>query len=89
MLNEGFKRSVCWNKYKVISNKTCNQNDYIRELLDASFQGVKRLFVLVYDNNAGDDLVTTNSHRRYFLPRIKIIILRLMEEIFMINQLMI
>ena len=89
MLNEGFKRSVCWNKYKVISNKTCNQNDYIRELLDASFQGVKRLFALAYDNNAGDYLVTTNSHRRYFLPRIKIIILRLMEEIFMINQLMI
>ena len=25
-----------------------------------------------YDNNAGDDLVTANSHRRYFLPRIKI-----------------
>ena len=89
LLNEGFKRSVYWNKYKVIPNKTYNQSDYIRELLDASFQGVKRLFVLVYDNNAGDDLVTTNSHRRYFLPRIKIIILRLMEEIFMINQLMI
>ena len=30
------------------------------------------MFVLVYDNIAGDDLVTTNSHRRYFLPRIKI-----------------
>ena len=72
LLNEGFKRSVYWNKYKVIPNKTYNQNDYIRELLDASFQGVKRLFVLVYDNNAGDDLVTTNSHRRYFLPKIKI-----------------
>ena len=72
LLNEGFKRSVYWNKYKVIPNKTCNQNDYIRELLDASFQGVKRLFVLVYDNNAGDNLVTTNSHRRYFFPRIKI-----------------
>ena len=72
LLNEGFKRSVYWNKYKIIPNKTYNQNDYIRELLDASFQGVKRLFVLVYDNNAGDDLVTANSHRRYFLPRTKI-----------------
>ena len=41
-------------------------------MIDASFQGVKRLFVLVYDNNKGDDLVTTNYHRRYFLPRIKI-----------------
>ena len=72
LLNEGFKRSVYWNRYKVIPNKTYNQNDYIRELLDVSFPGVKRLFVLAYDNNAGDDLVTTNSHRRYFLPRIKI-----------------
>ena len=72
LLNKGFKRSVYWNKYKIIPNKTYNQNNYIKELLDVNFQGVKRLFVLVYDNNAGDNLVTTNSHRRYFLPRIKI-----------------
>ena len=46
LLSEGFKRSVYWNKYKVIPNKTYNRNNYIRELLDASYQGVKRLFVL-------------------------------------------
>ena len=72
LLNEGFKRSVYWNKYKVIPNKTYNQNNYIRELLDASYQGVKRLFVLVYDNTAGDNRVTADSHRRYFLPRVEI-----------------
>ena len=72
LLSEGFERSAYWNKYKVIPNKTYNQNNYMRELLDASFQGAKRLFVLANDNNAGDDLVTANSHRRYFLPRIKI-----------------
>ena len=72
LLSEGFKRSAYWNKYKVIPNKTYNQDKYIRELLHDSYQGVKRLFVLAYDNNAGDDLVTTNTHRRYFLPRIKI-----------------
>ena len=71
LLNEGFKRSVYWNKYKVIPNKTYNQNDYIRELLDASYQGVKRLFVLAYDNT-GANPVTANTHRKYFLPRIKI-----------------
>ena len=27
LLNEGFKRSVYWNKYKVISNKEYNQNN--------------------------------------------------------------
>ena len=47
LLREGFKRSVYWNKYKVISNKTYNQNHYIRELFDASYQGVKRLFFLL------------------------------------------
>ena len=45
LLSEGFKRPVYWNKYKIIPNKTYNENDYIRELLDASYQGVKRLFV--------------------------------------------
>ena len=68
LLSEGFKRSVYWNKYKVIPNKEYNQNHYIRELLDASYQGVKRLFVLAYDG--GNNRVTTDSHRRYFLPRI-------------------
>ena len=71
LLSEGFKRSVYWNKYKVISNKIYNANDYIRVLLDASYQGVKRLFVLAY-GNADDDLVTADSHRRHYFPRIKL-----------------
>ena len=33
LLGEGFKRSIYWNKYKVIPNKTYNANQYIRELL--------------------------------------------------------
>ena len=41
-------------------------------MLDATYQGVKRLFVLAYDNAAGDNRVTADSHRRYFLPRVKI-----------------
>ena len=46
LLSEGFKRPVYWNEYKIIPNKTYDENDYIRERLDASYQGVKRLFVL-------------------------------------------
>ena len=59
-------------------------------MLDSSYLGVKRLIILAYDNTGGNP-VTADSHRRYFLPRIKlkIIILKLMEEIFMINKLMI
>ena len=69
LLGEGFKRSIYWNKYKVIPNKTYDANGYIRKLLDSSYQGVKRLFVLAYDNVNG---IITNSHKIYFLPRIKI-----------------
>ena len=69
LLGEEFKRPIYWNKYKVISNKTYNVNGYIRELLDSSYQGIKRLFVLAQDNANG---ITPNSHKRYFLPRIKI-----------------
>ena len=38
LLSEGFKRSVYWNKYKIILNKTYNENHYKRELLDSSYQ---------------------------------------------------
>ena len=70
LLSEGFKRPVYWNKYKIIPNKT--YNDDIRELLDSSYQGVKRLFVLAYNNTAGDNQVSVDSYKKYFLPRVKI-----------------
>ena len=31
-----------------------NEEKYVRELVDSSYQGVKRLFVLAYDNAADD-----------------------------------
>ena len=34
-------------------------------MLDASYQGVKRLFVLAYDD-------TADSHKKCFLPKVKI-----------------
>ena len=76
-MNEGFKRPVYWNKYKVADNKVveiaaANAEKHIRELLDSSYQGVKRLFVLVYDNTAGDNHVSVNSSKKYFLPRVRI-----------------
>ena len=88
LLSEGFKRSVYWNKYKIIPNKTYDENDNIRELLDSSYQGVKRLFVLAYRDQGGANRVTADSHRRYFLLQ-KIATWKLMEEIFMIKQFMI
>ena len=77
LLNEGFKRPIYWNEYKITPNKTVeltNANDvkYIRELLDSSCQGVKRLFVLADNNTAGNDQVSVDSYKTYFLPRVKI-----------------
>ena len=70
LLSERFKRPVYWNKYNIIPNKTYDENDYIRELIDDSYQGVKRLFALSYRDRG--DAVTADSHRRYFFPRVKI-----------------
>ena len=72
LLNEGFKRLVYWNKYKIIPKKPYDENDNIRELLDSSYQGVKRLFVLAYRNQGGANRVTADFHGRYFLPKVKI-----------------
>ena len=77
LLSEGFKRSIYWNKYKVIDNilveiAVNNEEKYIRELLDSSYQGVKRLFVLAYNNTAGNNQVSVDSYKKYFLPRVKI-----------------
>ena len=63
-LNEGFKRSVYWNSYEIKPAKR------IYELLSASFQGAKRLFVLAYYiAGGGNDEAGTKSNKKYFLPR--------------------
>ena len=49
-----------------------NEEKYIRELLDSSYQGVKRLFVLAYCNTEGNNQISIDSSKNYFLPRIKI-----------------
>ena len=80
-LGKGFKRSIYCNKYNVIDNRVVeiahnNEEKYIRELLDSSYQGVKRLFVLAYDDKADDNnhnnQVSINSFKKYFLARVKI-----------------
>ena len=69
-LNEEFKRHVYWNKYKVIDNKVvaiaaANAEKHIRELLDSSYQGVKRLFVLAFDNAAIYDQLINDLIKQY------------------------
>ena len=61
---------------------------YIRELLDSSYQGVKRLFVFLYMR--GVNFTTENSYDKYLLPRLKIdnCNIEINGRNFMIHQLM-
>ena len=76
LLGKGLKRSIYWNIYKVIDNTSLeiaanNEENYMRKLLDSTYQEVIRLFLLAYDNTAGNNQVPTNSFRKYFLLRVK------------------
>ena len=78
LLSEGFKRPIYWNEYKVTPNKIVkiaaadDDEKYIWELLDSSCQGVNRLFVLAYNNTIGNNQVSVDSYKKYFLPRVTI-----------------
>ena len=69
LLSKGFKRSVYWNKYKVILANYA-ANSHIRERFDASFQEANKLFVLLYTSN--NNVTDKNPYRKYFLPRLEI-----------------
>ena len=69
--------SIYWNKYQVINNKVIeitayNEQKCIRELLDSSYQGVKRLSVSFYGNTTNNDRVSIDSFKKYSLLRVKI-----------------
>ena len=77
LLSERFKRNVYWNEYKVIPNiiveiAANDEEKYIRQLLDSSCQGVKRLIVIAYNNKEGNNKVSVDSYKKYFFPRVKI-----------------
>ena len=57
-LESAFKRTINWNKYQA-------QNRYLDYLIDPSFQGVNRLFVLSFKHK-----YDRNVHTGYFLPEV-------------------
>ena len=64
--NSSFKRTINWNKYE--SNiKTFAQNRYLNYLINPSFQGVNRLFVLSLENED-----QRKSHLSYYHLRVEI-----------------
>ena len=48
-LKSGFKRTINWNKHQP-KVSTERQNQYLDLLIETSFQGVNRLFVLLFEN---------------------------------------
>ena len=50
-IESGFKRIIIWNKYQ-LKVTTHVQDQYLDYLINPSFQGVNRLFVLSFGNNA-------------------------------------
>ena len=60
------KTKTDWNKYES-SVKTFAQNRYLNYLINPSFQGVNRLFVLSFENEND-----RTSHSTYYLPKVEI-----------------
>ena len=65
-LKSGFKRTVSWNKYRP-KLQLLAQNANINHLIEPSFQGVIRLFVLAFENDAD-----RTGNKRYYLPNVQI-----------------
>ena len=71
---EGFKRPVYWNEHQTkIESRHLDNSNVTRFPLDTSFQGVRKLSVLAFDNtDNGAKKVERNSPTIYFLPRVNI-----------------
>ena len=53
---------------KKVEIADANDVKHVRELLDSSCHWVKRLFALAYNNTTGNDQVSADSYKKYFLP---------------------
>ena len=65
-LKSGFKRTINWNKYQS-DPKTYSKNRYLNHLVNPSFHGVNKLFVLSFENK-NDRTSNSNS----YLPKVEI-----------------
>ena len=65
-LKSGFKRVISWNKY-LSKPELLRQNPNLNHLVEPSFQGVNRFFVLAFENDT-----QRTSHSGYYLPKVEI-----------------
>ena len=64
-LKSGFKKTINWNNYQPQVSPE-RQNQYLDFLVDPSFQGVNRFFVLLFENEA-----QRISNKRYYLSTVE------------------
>ena len=65
-LQSGFKSVINWNKY-LSKPELLAQNPNLNHLVEPSFQGINRLFVLAFEND--DDRISDDE---YYLPTVEI-----------------
>ena len=65
-MGSGFKRVINWNKY-LSRPELLAQNTNLNYVIEPTFQGVNRLFVLAFENDA-----QRKVHSGYYLPNVEI-----------------
>ena len=65
-LKLGFKKVINWNKY-LSKPELLRRNANLTYLIEPSFQGVNRLFILAFENDT-----QRTSHSNYYLPNVEI-----------------
>ena len=65
-LKSGLKRAISWYKY-LSKPELLAQNPNLNHLVEPSFQGVNRHFILAFENDA-----QRTSNKRYYLPNVEI-----------------
>ena len=63
-LKSGFKRTISWNKF-LAKPELSAQNANLNNLIEPSFQGVNRLFVLVFEND------TQRISKKRYIPNVE------------------
>ena len=68
-LKSGFQRTIIWNKY-LSKPELLAQNENLNHLIEPSFQGVNRLFVLAFEHDNNNEQRISN--KRYYIPNVEI-----------------
>ena len=68
-LKSGFKRKISWNKY-LTKPELLAQNVNLNYLIEPSYQGVNRLFVLTFEHDNDNDQRISN--KRHYIQNVEI-----------------